>query len=466
MHTSIGRYGRVLVTGALGVTLGATVAGGLQLVAEGRPRRRTCPGVTSNSITIGATVPLTGPAAPGYDEIAPAMNAVFGWVNAHGGVDGRKIHYTYLDDGYNPANTATLTRKLVLQDNVFADVGSLGTPTQTAVQAFLNGQKVPQLFIESGCNCWSDPTYPYSSGWQPPYTVEGKILGSYIKANFAGKKIGYLYQGDEFGNDFVKGLDMEIPSASVVSRQTYDAATLAGPLSNQIAALKAAGAQVVVMATIPAATALAMLPAAAIGYLPQYVLSNVGADSPTVGPLLSSFTQKGGGSAAQAKAATGLLNGVITDAYFAPEADVSNPWVQVEKKLLQDYAPSLYAKSGLDGNTQYGIALAYTFVQALQAAGKNLTRAGLLAAIAKSGQGLRHPGFVPLSYSSTVHFGFQGAAGHQAQQHRPAGRDAHGELDRQHPGHSGRGHRRRDRARSRSTPGPTSTPPRSLVSTS
>ncbi len=298
MHTSMSRYGRALLTGALGVALGATTLA----ACSSSPKATTTttasnvPGVTATSINIGATVPLTGPAAPGYDEIAPAMNAVFSWVNAHGGVDGRKIDYTYLDDGYNPANTASLTRKLVLQDNVFADVGSLGTPTQTAVQGFLNAQKVPQLFIESGCNCWSDPRYPYSSGWQPPYTVEGKILGSYIKANFAGKKVGYLYQGDEFGNDFVKGLDMEIPSASVVSRQNYDAATLAGPLSNQIAALKAAGAQVVAMATIPAATALAMLPAAAIGYFPQYVISNVGADTPTVGPLLSSFTSKGGGA--------------------------------------------------------------------------------------------------------------------------------------------------------------------------
>jgi ABC-type branched-subunit amino acid transport system substrate-binding protein len=408
-HTSIGRCTRVLVTGALGVALGATLLSACSSSPKAAPAASNVPGVTSNSITIGATVPLTGPAAPGYDEIAPAMDAVFSWVNAHGGVDGRKIHYTYLDDGYNPANTATLTRKLVLQDNVFADVGSLGTPTQAAVQGFLNSQKVPQLFIESGCNCWSDPKYPESSGWQPPYTVEGKILGSYIKATFPGKKIGYLYQGDEFGDDFVKGLDMEIPSASVVSRQTYDAATLAGPLSNQVAALKAKGAQVVAMATIPAATALAMLPAAAIGYMPQYVISNVGADTPTVGPLLTSFTQKGGGSASQAKAATGLLNGVITDAYFAPEADVSNPWVQVEKKLLQTYAPALYAKSGLDGNTQYGIALAYTFVQALQATGKDLTRAGLLAAIAKDGKSFVTPGFVPLSYSSSVHFGFEGA---------------------------------------------------------
>lgn len=405
-HTSVGRHMRVLVTAALGVTLGASL---LAACSSSTTPSASVPGVTSKTISLGATVPLTGPAAPGYDEIAPAMNAVFSWVNAHGGIYGRTIKYTYLDDAYNPANTATLTRKLVLQDNIFADVGSLGTPTQAAVQGFLNTQKVPQLFIESGCNCWSLPNYPESSGWQPPYTVEGKILGNYVKNNFAGKKIGYLYQNDEFGQDLVKGLDMEIPSSSVVSQQTYDAATLAGPLSNQIAALKAAGAQVVIMATIPAATALAMLPGAAIGYLPQYVLSSVGADPPTVGPLLSSFTQKATGSAAEAKAATGLLNGVITDAYFAPESDVSNPWVQVEKKLLADYAPTLYAASGLDGNTQYGVALAYTVVQALQAAGRNLTRAGLLAAIARSGKNFVTPGFVPLSYSSTVHYGFQGA---------------------------------------------------------
>jgi ABC-type branched-subunit amino acid transport system substrate-binding protein len=401
-HRTEGRWARLLAAGAMGVTLVTTV------VSTSASAQST-PGVTSSSVTIGATVPLTGPAAPGYDEIAPAMQAIFAWANANGGVNGRKINYTYLDDGYNPANTATLTRQLVLQDNIFADVGSLGTPTQSAVQSFLNSQKVPQMFIESGCNCWSSSKFPESSGWQPPYTVEGKILGAYIKAHFAGEKVGYLSQGDEFGQDFIKGLNMEIPAASVVSRQTYDASTLAGPLSNQVAALKASGAQVVAMATIPAATALAMLPAAAIGYSPQYVISNVGADTPTVGPLLESFTAKGGGSAAQAAAAGGLLNGVITDSYFAPENDVSNAWVQVEKKILAKYAPSLYAKSGLDGNTQYGIALGYTFIQALQAAGKNPTRASLQSAIANSAKSFVTPGYVPLSYTSSVHYGYQGA---------------------------------------------------------
>lgn len=368
------------------------------------------PGVSKKKVTIGATVPLTGPAAPGYSEIAPAMNAVFDWANAHGGVNGRKIHYVYLDDQYNSSKTSPLTRQLVLQDHIFADIGSLGTPTQLAVQSFLNSEKVPQAFIESGCNCWSQPQqYPYSFGWEPPYTVEGKILGYYIAQHFHGEKVGLLYQDDEFGQDFVKGIDMEVQSSSIVSRQTYDASTLSGALTTQVTALKNAGAQVVVMATIPAATALAMLPAASIGYTPQYVIDGVGADSPTVGPLLSSYAQQATGSAQQAQAATGLLNGVITDAYLPPENDTSNPWIEVESKILQTYAPNLWSKYGLDGNTEYGVALGYTFVQALQAAGTKLKRAGFLQGIEKSGSSFSTPGLVPLSYSSSVHYGYQGA---------------------------------------------------------
>jgi len=145
-----------------------------------------------------------------------------------------------------------------------------------------------------------------------------------------------------------------------------------------------------------------------LSYFPQYVLDSVGADSPTVGPLLTSFAQKGGASASQVAAVGGLLNNVITTAYFAPESDTSNPWVQWEKQILQKYAPNLYAKAGLDGNTQYGVALAYTFVQALQKAGKNLTRQSLMNAINTQGKTLNTPGFVPLSYSSTTHYGFLG----------------------------------------------------------
>lgn len=135
----------------------------------------------------------------------------------------------------------------------------------------------------------------------------------------------------------------------------------------------------------------------------------MGADVPTVDPLLESFTAKGGGSAAEAKAATGLLNGVITDAYLPPEGEASNPWIQTTKKLLEKYAPGLWAKTGLDANSEYGVALAHTFVLALRSAGKDLTRQGLMKALADGAHHFVTPGLVPLSYSSSVHYGYEGA---------------------------------------------------------
>jgi ABC-type branched-subunit amino acid transport system substrate-binding protein len=354
-------------------------------------------GVTATSITIGTTAPLTGPAAPGYSEISGASNAVFKYINSQGGVYGRKINDIIVDDAYNPATTAAKVREFVLQDHIFAEVGGLGTPTQSAVQGFLNTEKVPQLFVESGCDCWNDPKYPYSFGWQPPYTVEGKILGLYIKQHFANEKVGYLFQNDDFGQGFVQGLDQELPSSQVVSRQSYDAATLSGPLSNQVAALKAAGAQVVALATIPAATALTLLPAAAIGYKPQWVISSVGGDPPTVTPLLSSFSKGAAGGT--------LLQGMISNAYIPPEADTSNPWVQLTQKILAKYDPG----APLDGNTEYGVALGFTFVQALQKAGQQLTRGALLKAIETQGQSFITPGLVPLSYAPDNHYGFEGS---------------------------------------------------------
>ena len=214
------------------------------------------------------------------------------------------------------------------------------------------------------------------------------------------------------------------PPSSMVSRQTYDAATLAGPLSNQVAALKAAGAQVVAMATIPAATALAMLPAVGIGYNPQYVISNVGADAPTVGPLLSSFTPKGGGTAAQAAAAGGLLNGVITDSYFAPESDTSQSLGAGREEALCRSTPRASTPSqGLDGNTQYGHRPGL-HLRPGAAGGREEPDPGRLAGgHCQVRQEVRHPGFVPLSYSSSVALRIPRRRGRQAaaaRRHRPS----------------------------------------------
>src|ERR1700729_1299988 len=136
----------------------------------------SAPGITPTQITIGSHQPLTGPAAPGYSEIAPASAAYFAYVNAHGGVYGRKIVYKYLNDGYNPTTTASVVRQLVLQDSAYAVFNGLGTPTHLAAISFLNAQKVPDVFVASGCNCWSDPKYPETFGWQLDYVREGKIL--------------------------------------------------------------------------------------------------------------------------------------------------------------------------------------------------------------------------------------------------------------------------------------------------
>src|SRR6516165_6216604 len=227
----------------------------------------SAPGITPTSILIGSHQPLTGPAAPGYSEIAPASNAYFQYVNAHGGIYGRKIKYTYLDDAYDPSKTTSDVHQLILQDNVYAIFDGLGTPTHLAAVSFINSSKVPDVFVASGCNCWNDPSkYPETFGYQLDYIREGKILGAYIKKHFAGKKIGYFYQNDEFGQDGVKGLDMEIPHSQVVSRQTYVPTNVnIGPA---VAALKASGAQVVVSFAIPAFNALFKLTSLKLGFSP------------------------------------------------------------------------------------------------------------------------------------------------------------------------------------------------------
>src|ERR1700691_1153821 len=164
---------KMLAVGAI-CALAAVVAGCGSSSGGGS----SAPGVTPTSITFGTHQPLTGPAAPGYSEIAPASQAFFDYVNAHGGVFGRKIHLIIKDDAYNPTETVNVVHQLVLQDNVFGIFEGLGTPTHTKVVAFLNASKVPDLFVASGCPCWDNgATQPETFGWQPNYTIEGKVLG-------------------------------------------------------------------------------------------------------------------------------------------------------------------------------------------------------------------------------------------------------------------------------------------------
>ena len=355
------------------------------------------PGITKTQILIGSHQPLTGQAAPGYSEIAPASNAYFQYVNAHGGVFGRKIKYTYLDDGYDPAKTASVVHQLVLQDNVYAIFDGLGTPTHLAVVKYLNASKVPDVFVASGCDCWNNPTaYPETFGWQLDYIREGKILGAYLKQHFAGKKIGLFYQNDEFGMDGIKGLGYEIPASQIVSKQSYVPTNVnIGP---QVAALKASGAQVVVSFAIPAFNALFKLASLKLSFNPTLVASNVGTDPITLGGLLEAYAKQGGAKVNGNQ----LTQGIITDGYL-PTLGSNNSWIALFKKIHDTYD----AKAPFDGNVLYGEAVAYTFVQAMVKAGKNPTRADLTNAI--QGGLPQGPAVAPYNYSSTDHGGMQGA---------------------------------------------------------
>jgi ABC-type branched-subunit amino acid transport system substrate-binding protein len=399
---------RPLVAGALAaaalVTVGAcssgstSKAGGSAGSSSGSgPLTASAPGISATTITIGSHQPLTGPAAPGYSEIAPASNAYFKYVNAHGGVYGRQIVYKYLDDGYNPTTTSQVVHQLVLQNGVFALFDGLGTPTHLAVLSFLNAQKVPDVFVASGCDCWNAPsTSPYTFGWQLDYVREGKILGQYVTQHFKGKKIGYFYQDDEFGMDGVKGLDYEVPKSMVVARESYNPTNV--NIAPQVAALRAAGAQVVVSFSIPAFTALLKLTGLKLSYSPQLVVSNVGSDPITLAGLVQTFAKQGGATVNGNQ----LINGIITDGYLPSTGNTANSWIALFKKVHDTYD----AKAPFDGNVLFGEAVAYTFVEAMLKAGRNPSRADLVSAI-ESGlpQG---PAVAPYAYSSSSHFGITG----------------------------------------------------------
>ncbi|MGN6781996.1 MAG: ABC transporter substrate-binding protein [Marmoricola sp.] len=386
-----GRRGSACAVGvvaALSLTACGSGGGGGKAGSNPATQDSSAPGVTASSILLGTTQPLTGPAAPGYSKISAAMKAYFDFANANGGVNGRKITLKIEDDGYNPSTTVTKTNDLVLKDKVFALVGALGTPIHTAVLDFIKQNKVPDLFVSSGSRSWNQPqTYPTTFGWQPDYTVEGKVLGDYIKKNFAGKTVCSFGQGDDFGKDGAQGVELTLGKGSLKSTQTYTPTNQ--NVAPQVGALKAAGCDVVTLFTVPGFTALTLGTAAQLKYAPQWVISNVGSDITTLQGFLKGATAP-------------LLEGAVSDSYIPIPSDTSNSWIKLFRKVNAQYNNN----APFDGNVEYGMAMAYTTLQALQAAGKNLTRGSLVAAVEKGG--FTGPGLVPFRYSPSDHSGYGG----------------------------------------------------------
>jgi ABC-type branched-subunit amino acid transport system substrate-binding protein len=288
-------------------------------------------------------------------------------------------------------------KKLVLQDKVFAVVGGLGTPTHSKVVDYLNTEGVPDLLVSSGALAWDNPQKaPMTFGYQVDYTREGKIQGKYIKDTFAGKKIGYFTQNDDVGRDTQAGLDQFVKDQAV-ARQGYDSANT--DVTPQLSALKAAGAEVVVCACIPAFTALAVLAAAKIGYKPQFVVSSIGADPATLAGLLQDFAKRGGASVSSGQ----LLAGLIGTGYLPDIAQASDPWVAYFKGIHDKYI----AKEPFTNTVLFGMVQAYTFAQALKAAGPDPTRQKVVDAM--SSGALKGPGLTPFGFSKDSHAGYTGA---------------------------------------------------------
>src|SRR6266702_889689 len=234
-------------------------------------------GITSNSILLGNTIAQSGPAAA-YGTIANAENAYFTYINnTKGGVNGRKINFKILDDGYNPANAVTLTKQLVEQDQVFAMFSGLGTQTQTSVREYLNGKKVPQLFVATGATTFNldYSKNPYTLGWQPPYQGEAHIYAKDVLANHASAKIGVLYQNDDYGQDYLTGLTAGLGSnaSMIVDKESYDV-TAADTLT-QLVKLKAAGADTVFLFTTPGFTIKSLVIITKLGWEPTIYLNSV-----------------------------------------------------------------------------------------------------------------------------------------------------------------------------------------------
>ncbi|MBR0723801.1 ABC transporter substrate-binding protein [Bradyrhizobium manausense] len=315
-------------------------------------------GASDTEIKIGNIMPYSGPASA-YAVIGKAEEAYFNKVNAEGGVNGRKIKFISYDDGYSPPKTVEQARKLVESDNVLLIFGSLGTSTNGAIRKYMNEKKVPQLFVASGASKWNDPKqYPWTMGWQPSYASEAKIYAKYIMKEKPDAKIGVLYQNDDFGKDYLRGLKdgLGAKAGMVALEEPYDTSEPA--IDEHIVKLKASGADVFVSITTPKFAAQAIKKAAEINWHPVYIISNVSA---SVGGVIE-------------PAGFEISQGILSASYTK---DGSDPQWNADDgmKKFYDFVAQYDPKANkLDAGVVFGYAAAQTMVKVLQMCGDDLTR--------------------------------------------------------------------------------------------
>src|SRR5213083_2947886 len=325
------------------------------------------PGVTPTEIKIGNTNPYSGPASA-YGTIGKALTAYFKKVNDEGGINGRKINFVTLDDGYSPPKTVEMARRLVEQDQVAFVFQTLGTPTNSAIHKYLNQAKVPHLFVATGATKWGDPQhFPWTMGWQPTYQAEGHIYAQYVLKNVPNAKIGILYQNDDYGKDYVKGLKDGLGDAArklVVMEQSYEVTD--PTIDSQIVNLKSSGANVFYNITIPKFAVQAIKKAHDIGWKPLHLLNNV---SSSLGTVL-----KPAGLEASKGLITALYMKEITDPQWKNDKGFTD-WVAVMKKY--------YPEGALDDQANaYAYLVSQTLVQVLKQCGNDLSRENIMSQVA------------------------------------------------------------------------------------
>ena len=320
------------------------------------------PGASDTEIRIGNTNPYSGPASA-YGTIGKAIGAYFKMVNEQGGVNGRKVNFISYDDGYSPPKTVEMVRKLVEQDNVLFVFQTLGTPSNTAIHKYMNMQKVPQMHVATGATKWNDPrNFPWTMGWQPNYQTEGRIYAQYILKHKPNAKIGILYQNDDYGKDYVKGLKdgLADKATMIVKEVSYEVTD--PTVDSQIVQLQASGADTFFNVTTPKFAAQAIRKAYDTGWKPLHFLNNV---SVQIGTVLK-------------PAGLEKSVGLISTAYLKDPTDkewANDPAVKKWEEFMKKYYPE---GSLIDSANMYAYTVASTLHQVLKQAGDNLTRENIM----------------------------------------------------------------------------------------
>jgi branched-chain amino acid transport system substrate-binding protein len=319
-------------------------------------------GATDTEIKIGNIMPYSGPASA-YGVIGKTEAAYFNKINAEGGINGRKINFITYDDGYSPPKAVEQARKLVESDEVLLIFNPLGTPSNTAIEKYMNVKKVPQLFVATGATKWNEPKdFPWTMGWQPSYQAEARIYAKYLLKEKPDAKIAVFYQNDDFGKDYLKGLKdgLGAKSSMIVAEEGYE--TSEPSIDNHIVKLKASGADVFISVTTPKFAAQAIKKLAEMNWTPLHIVSNV---STSIGGVIKP---------------AGFENsqGILSANYGKDGADTqwdNDPGMKKFLEFLAKYYPD---GNKLDGSVVYGYGVAQTMVKVLEMCGDNLTRENVM----------------------------------------------------------------------------------------